>query len=140
MRPIKFRAWDRQAGRMRTVDDLENLWTLCNHEGAAKTIPNVIVINQSYRGNDLELIVDKHCDLMQYTGLKDKNGKEIFERDIVKFYFPTSEHGDSHTELTQVIFEKGAFEFKIKELRYCCYDKEISEIIGNVWENPELIK
>ena len=140
MRVIKFRAWGRQAKRMYTVDDLKNLWTLNNHEGDAQTIPNVIVVNQSYRGEDLELVVDQDCDLMQYTGLNDKSGKEICEGDILDW--PIKQRREDGI----VVFEDGGFwliQDYIPHLqsggRYMP-SKKYREIIGNIYENPELIK
>ena len=136
MRPIKFRAWDRKAKRMRTVDDLKNLWTLCNHGGDAKTIPNVIAVNQSYRGDDLELIVDKDCDLMQYTELEDKNGKEIYERDIIKCF-----DGEGVIVFFNACFfivwlgRKGWVVTALDDER-----KRAPEVIGNIYENPKLVK
>lgn len=135
MRPIKFRAWDRKSKKMRTVDDLKNLWTLCNHGGEVKTIPNVIVINQSYKGDDLELVVDKDCDLMQYTGLKDKTGKEIYAGDLLK---------DEQGNIGKVFWQNSQAHFAInwqrKDGSYdtdCCFG--YGEVIGNIYENPELL-
>ena len=85
----------------------------------------------------------KPSPLMQYTGLKDKNDKEIYEGDIVDF------DGKKH----MVTFANGGFGIW-KEMRTNLYSDETRkyheplwnlvvdgcEIIGNIYENPELIK
>jgi len=77
--------------------------------------------------------------LMQYTGLHDKNGKEIYEGDILVPY----ETGNKHT----VIFELGAFALSRhdgwRQLINHASDNNgiiLEEVIGNIYENPELLK
>ena len=91
----------------------------------------------------------KSCDnwkVMQYTGLNDKNGKEIYEGDIIR----VNDYRDGDRTY-EVIFEKGCY------LGNCIYTPRITtpqktllcdldffvhqsqEIIGNIYENPELI-
>ena len=71
--------------------------------------------------------------LLQFTGLKDKNGKEIYEGDIVRIY------GNK----AQVIFQSGSFKIVTKntkgEFLSWRYFQEEIEIIGNIYENTELI-
>lgn len=80
----------------------------------------------------------------QFTGLYDKNGKEIYEGDIVKHF--------NHNEIIrEIIFMKGSFgywtgkEFISYASNYHFewndfYKSEKIEIIGNIYENPELLK
>ena len=76
----------------------------------------------------------------QYTGLTDKNGKKIFEGDIVKtdkFSEPNKQY------IIKYDLQFGAF---IGQDRYNCYfvtfdgDSDEFEVIGNIYDNPELLK
>lgn len=106
-REIKFRAWDTK--RNRWCDSFS-----VNGVGAVDASEGVI--------------------LMQYTGLKDKNGKEIYEGDVVKWGAGVKE---------TVIFRDAKFciegidSYSIPLLKNDCKD---FEIIGNIYENPELLK
>lgn len=84
--------------------------------------------------------------LMQYTGLKDKNDKEIYEGDIVKAWVSLKDmclyaipHKDCQIieAIGEVRYWPPYFEIKFNfttmELEHCC------EVIGNIYENPELL-
>ena len=72
----------------------------------------------------------------QYTGLTDKNGKKIFEGDVVRVYFVD---GD---EVGEIVYANSAFRFKCEDgvLGYCIDDTLECEVIGNIHDNPELLK
>jgi uncharacterized phage protein (TIGR01671 family) len=97
-------------------------------------------------------------DIMQFTGLNDKNGKDIYEGDILKFP-DTGEEGYEYKEgfdfanIASVVFENGRFELTnfisdnsgVLDEMNDCHEDFISvfssaEIIGNIYENPELLE
>ena len=137
MREIKFRCWDKKEKTMKGIKEIQFM---------ADPEPYVIMtptmIGESYK--PLSDII-----LMQYTGLKDKNGKEIYEGDIVK-PIPLSSW---MSQLYQVVFRGMAFglqglkKYPHNDALEYTFDtrtnpniKEIDlEVIGNIYENPELL-
>ena len=136
-REIKFRLWARQTNRMcgpYTLDEMQ-----------------------------------KHCsfplhwaDLMQFTGLTDKNGTEIYEGDVVQFTAWWFDGNHAESNLTgEIVYDNYSMSFQLKgvkntewerytghendsdyltpfsELRF---EEEDFEVIGNIYANPELIR
>lgn len=79
---------------------------------------------------------------VQFTGLKDKNGKDIYEGDVVKFNRQqgyTYLHKGSIEKVSWFNFQYSGFGFNENIPLTLKRSKEI-EVIGNIYENPELIK
>lgn len=112
MREIKFEFWAGHTEKMITMKEAIEEWTL-------------------------EFILRKSdtFKVRQYIGLKDKNGKEIYEGDIIDFW----------GALYKIVFNRGCFYMEdstesdavswILDIKY----HEISEVKGNIYENPNLL-
>ncbi|EHS1874591.1 hypothetical protein MO224_001263 [Listeria monocytogenes] len=87
--------------------------------------------------NNMHAIDEK--TLGQYTGLKDKNGKKIFEGDIVNCKFFDRMVGDITGVINFIDCVWAVSDFKNKRL-YQLIDVDNIEIIGNIHENPELME
>ena len=109
MREIKFRAWDKKYRKM--------------YEGDIRTAL---------------AFPDEDIEIMQYTGLKDMHGKEIYEWDVIKCVVEGSQY------TLPVEEDEGCFVVKIKDGREAGYWPCLCltrgrEVIGNVYESPNLL-
>ena len=147
MREIKFRAWDKETKQLLIVNSLTLDFGFCDlwngkpeDEGVARKLLDV--------------------NLMQYTGLKDKKGVEIYIGDIIidnnMFIetvdvgigqMPVAELPDGRIwEVTMRDFEEGIVLLNNEKETGCCdhVEGEFSiiecEVIGNIYQNPELLK
>jgi uncharacterized phage protein (TIGR01671 family) len=78
----------------------------------------------------------KHHNIMQHAGLKDENGKEIYEGDVINFSFD----GVLFIQCgTYVKFEDGAFLVHKKNFSPLLSDCKSIEVVGNICENPKLL-
>ncbi|EAC3728389.1 hypothetical protein IA35_06175 [Listeria monocytogenes] len=130
MRAIGFRAFVKETKKMLPVTDL------CFNE--------IEAVGVSGCGNaKCTLCVDWYnfddVVLMQYTGLKDKNGKKIFEGDIVNCKFFDRMVGDIAGVINFIDCVWAVSDFKNKRL-YQLIDVDNIEIIGNIHENLELLE
>lgn len=85
----------------------------------------------------------EHLEFLQYTGLKDKNGKEIYECDILKVpdLYETPENTSTTYHYEQVIFAN--YGFGTDSAMFYedgDYISEECEIVGNIYQNPDLVK
>jgi uncharacterized phage protein (TIGR01671 family) len=140
MREIKFRAWNNSSKEMEYFTSHKmGLQYRCGEFEVSSGWDSYG--NPTYNEDNN----NKH-EIMEYTGLKDKNGKEIYEGDIVRFYFSadTGINGEGATEIIDsVTFENGCFYFmnhKVWKGAYAWRYNEYCEVIGNIHENPELLK
>ena len=118
-REIKFRAWDKDKKRMREVTEIN--W-----------YDEYMLVDETPMSGDRLPI--EGIPLMQYTGLKDKNGKEIYEGDIVQLSI--NEKKPHH--LGKVEYLPPKF-FVIDGEKSGLILTDRYEVIGNIYENPELL-
>lgn len=122
MRNLKFRAWDRIKRKMLYGVSPFNVHI---------TDENEPLLSPEYSKHD-------DCEFEQYTGLKDKNGKEIYEGDIVEYAYTRCNY--------IVVYRRYDASFVLEnddreEAIHFHYDRQSDyEVAGNIHENPELLE
>lgn len=135
-RIIKFRAWDKNTKKML----YENVWVPFHPSDGLTSVPKTFI-------NPFEL------EIMQFTGLRDKNRDEIYEGDIVTGKPPefmgncigVVKYGGLSFSFIGTTDSESLLEYNDHEWFYTVTNPDIKElpeieIIGNIYSNPELIK
>ena len=122
MRDIKYRAWDKRENTMRDV-------AVLHFTKGGK----VNSIEYWKTPSELKSYHVRNLVLMQYTGLVDKHGNQIFEGDIVRYF---------KNELAVIVCQNGGVDIRSLSWRECePLQRRLGEIevIGNVYQNKDLI-
>lgn len=136
MREIKFRAWYKEEKVMVGINTI-----YFGAEMASITTYKDTAINSCVlKGEELEF--------MQFTGLQDCNGVDIYEGDIIELWYEIcSGEYREYSDKGMVCFENGLFKIKcIDEQQEYDFDffhhvdDSTKEVIGNIYENPELLE
>lgn len=135
MRNPRFRAYHKIYKEMY---DVASLWF--NYDGTIDTV--VIIIGNTF--SDYELVKAKHVTIEQDTGLKDKNGKAVWEGDIVKI--DMWDGNKRVPEVGYIVYDQlsagftwlsvhDAGSYHLRDMDY-----SIREVIGNIHDNPGLLE
>ena len=132
MREIKFRAWDTSRKKMWSAEQMGADELTLNPDGRG-------FVNVSSASQRLSQYMS-HMIPLQFTGLKDRNGREIYEGDIVRTTSIMDEviFGD-------VVWDEDGFQYavdigcELMEFHNIIHTEKTVEVIGNIYENPELL-
>ena len=133
-RDIKFRLWSK-IGKKFIETDNPDLDFVINSNGCLYLIENFY--------GEIDVLPQMDIKVLQFTGLQDKNGIEIYEGDILKYKFPYDKR-KVHTSAVTYLETQASFGIKDR------YENEIPlyriaannyfEIIGNIYENKNLLE
>lgn len=146
MREIKFKAWLKNEGIMLSVYVLDQT----GNAGRGTHFPKSKGFSE--HGAQFVFNIDD-AELRQFTGLLDKNGKEIYEGDILRISnFNMVGHEDTQSGSPVEIFEDIDCEVSFEDGGFCFIDEDKGqiplfaineddyEILGNIYQNPDLLK
>ena len=131
MRPIKFRVWD-----------IKNKKFIYEYDARPKRLA-ISFDGKVYHGGYDDVLSTSDYIIQQYTGLKDKNGKEIYEGDILHYLFDGASYPkEAQDKYLTCVYDSdfGGFCFDDADSSY--YWAEVRgymEVIGNIFETPELL-
>lgn len=140
-RPIKFRIWDKEDKKIRKVNSL-HLETDQEGEWCVECYGKSYVTNEGDHDAAIDVIRGHKFTIMQFTGLHDKNGKEIWEGDIVLTFDPAHAKPMPMKIVYDVSPYCGFFKESVDCLRKVMLTNDIycnTEVLGNIYENPELL-
>lgn len=147
-REIKFRAWQKNYKRMLKVSAIgfdDNGATFVRVDNGKSALPRSSVYYRGMKDWPLDAL-----EIMQYTGLKDRDGKEIYEGDIVQFS-EFDYNGLDTTHIGVVAWSGASFSIwgsmdseyfgpdGAFDLGWARAQDDEFEIMGNVYDNPELL-
>ncbi len=130
-RELKFRAWDVVDKVMKDSFTLRSL--VGGYDCGYRVDKDLPFIDEEDENNPDTII-------MQFTGLRDKDGKEIYEGDIIQKRMDGDDSRILETIVMEWVPEQWTEEGFMTGFSQLWTTAEQYEIIGNVWENPELIE
>jgi uncharacterized phage protein (TIGR01671 family) len=127
MRELKFRAWNNDDDEMYQVLSVDFEAGTCEVDGDG--------LELSWR-DESRIETQQECVLMQFTDLTDKNGRAVYEGDVVRF---ADTYGQGGPHVASVEYKDGAF--RDSSFRYVLGERKSFEIevIGSIYSNPELL-
>ena len=127
MRNINFRIRDKQLNKWMDLDTYQNMGAIeIENDGT-------LTLSPRFRFTQSMAICPDAFDVMQYTGLKDKNGQEIYEGDILVEY-------GNEIDYWTVEYSYGKFCGICDDICEDLYELSDLEVIGNIYDNPELFR
>jgi uncharacterized phage protein (TIGR01671 family) len=132
-REIKFRFWDKHTKKMHEVGEIR---FGVKHGMTSTDLADYVIDPYGSR----YCIVGENCELLEYTGLKDKQDKEIYEGDIVKGVVDTLTPSQNDIDAYYIVrYEDGTWNYSYSLQEVGQIPSTGWEIVGNIYENPELL-